>query len=349
MTFSQTYFGKPLNELSYDNIESFFLEEKVETNHIEFKSINQKEKIEAMLQPLRENICGFLNSDGGIIIWGAPEGKKVLTKKEKIFQCSLRPLNYLMEKDKLINKLCSEITPLPNTVKIQSLEKLNNYIYIIEVESSQYSPHQTSNHYFMRIDGQTRHAPHHYIEALFKKIRFPNIEGHIRLKTINNRGNTIYNGIKGNFYELHIGFMAFNWSVFQNEENVYARIISDIGQFQDSYGNMRMKYPSCGECTGEIAKILSYGEPMEFTERIFFNTNDFKESNLKSDFYFSIGGKYSPIKASYYQIDFERILNQKEVNINNCIIKKYSNVFLKDLDTETGNNRDEILKNLGMI
>ena len=28
----------------------------------------------------------------------------------------------------------------------------------------------------MRLDGQTRNAPHHYIEALFKQIKFPNLK-----------------------------------------------------------------------------------------------------------------------------------------------------------------------------
>ena len=38
MTYSKLYFGKELDEVSYEDIENFFVDEKDESNKIEFKS-----------------------------------------------------------------------------------------------------------------------------------------------------------------------------------------------------------------------------------------------------------------------------------------------------------------------
>jgi hypothetical protein len=58
----------------------------------------------------------FLNSDGGIIIWGAPKGKKVPDKKEKVFQGEPDMVDYLYEKDAFISKIADSITPTPRAI-----------------------------------------------------------------------------------------------------------------------------------------------------------------------------------------------------------------------------------------
>ena len=97
MPYSKLYFGKELNELTYENIEEFFLNEKEESDKIEFKSYHSKEEKN---HTEKENgiiraICALLNSEGGLIIWGAPVGQTVSEKKEKIFKGDLSPIDKL--------------------------------------------------------------------------------------------------------------------------------------------------------------------------------------------------------------------------------------------------------------
>ncbi len=100
MAYAKLYFNKELNELSYDDIENFFVIEKDESDKIEFKSYqtpeekNHTEKENGVIRA----ICGLLNSEGGLVIWGAPIGQTVPGKKEKIFKGILSPTDQLLEK-----------------------------------------------------------------------------------------------------------------------------------------------------------------------------------------------------------------------------------------------------------
>src|SRR3954466_7102658 len=156
----------------------------------------------------------MLNSEGGLIIWGAPRGIPVSGKKEKIYKGELSPLDALIEKDAFVSKVTNLITPSAKGIIFQRLEKGDKYVYLIEVQQSQYSPHQYHNTYYMRIDGQTRPAPHHYIEALFQKISYPNLEGKLILDAVSSQLDLLYTS-------LRIKIDISNKSMFQNEHDIY--------------------------------------------------------------------------------------------------------------------------------
>lgn len=103
------------------------------------------------------------------------------------------------------------------------------FVYILEVDQSPYSPHQVDDRYFMRLDGQTRPAPHQYIEALFRKITYPNLEGYVRLQKISSKEERHYI-----INEIEISLFIFNLSEIQNEHDVYLRLETSIGTFQNS-------------------------------------------------------------------------------------------------------------------
>mgnify|MGYP000881575833 FL=1 len=185
MNYSKNYFGKNLTELSYTDIENFFIEEKKESNSLEFKSYSTENgNLNKSIESITKGICAFLNSEGGILIWGAPKGIKRENRQEKVFIGDLSPVPELKEKDWLINKISDSITPLPIGVNVQTLDKNDSYVYVFEIQQSKYCPHQFKNTYYARLDGQTKPAPHYLIEALFKKITFPQIEGFIGLDKI---------------------------------------------------------------------------------------------------------------------------------------------------------------------
>jgi len=313
MSYTRQYFGKELNELRYEDIEDFFFDSKDESDKIEFKSYynldegTHREKESGVIRA----ICGLLNSEGGIIIWGAPIGQIVTGKKEKIFQGSLSPVDKLIEKDSFISRVTDLITPSPKGIKFQHLEKEGDNIYIIEVDQSFYSPHQFRNIYYMRIDGQTRPAPHHYIEALFRKVTFPRLQGYIKINSIKSNGDGCV---------VNISNIIFNMSKLQNEEDIYYRVIVTIGKFTKLGGGHggNMIYTSEGhELTNFNAKeTLYYNEPLTNSEDVVFNNQELMENNYKCEIFFYFGGKKSPLMTSKY-----------ELNLGNPFTKDMNNLF----------------------
>ena len=75
MKLSTQIFGvESIDQITEEMLIDYFKEEHEETDLLEFKSFydkkqgNYKEKESTVLK----NICAFLNSSGGIIVWGDP-------------------------------------------------------------------------------------------------------------------------------------------------------------------------------------------------------------------------------------------------------------------------------------
>lgn len=193
MDYSKIYFDKTINNLSFQDIVAFFIEPKEEYTKIEFKSFSaQYGNFNVNLEGVIRGICAMLNSEGGILIWGAPEGIVPTGQKEKIFQGNLTSVSDLKTKDWIINKISDSITPLPIGINVAILVENQNIVYVFEIQQSTYPPHQYKNTYYARLDGQTKPAPHYLIDALFKKITYPNIEGYISLDKISHNGSNYF-------------------------------------------------------------------------------------------------------------------------------------------------------------
>ena len=321
MTYSKLYFGKELIELTYVDIEKYFVDEKDESNKIEYKSYhnpdekNHTEKENGVIRA----ICGLINSEGGLVIWGAPIGLTVVDKKEKIFKGPLSPVDKLIEKDSFINRATDLITPSPKGIQFQRLEKDGKFLYIIEAEQSLYSPHQFRNIYYMRIDGQTKPAPHHFIEALFRKVTFPKLEGYIRIDNVKTDGTQ---------YILQLSYFIFNKSKLQNEHDIYSRLFVSIGKFAN-YGNSNSTYRfyrlEGHELTIPNAKAtLYYNEPIYETEMILFSPNELTQSNFECDILLHFGGKQSPLMVSKYKLSLRNIYTDKP---NSLMISMEENLY----------------------
>ena len=70
MDYCTTCFNKTLANLEYQDIENFFHEPREESTRLEFKSFPQKGDFNKCLEGVIIGICAFLNSEGGILIWG---------------------------------------------------------------------------------------------------------------------------------------------------------------------------------------------------------------------------------------------------------------------------------------
>ena len=342
MSYSEKIFGKELTELTFSDIENYFQEEKEESNIIEYKSYsatygNFNKNIEGIIR----GICAFLNSDGGILIWGAPEGQKVEGKQEKIFIGELSPIPELKEKDWFINKISDSISPLPVGINFHAIEKDRAYLYIFEVQKSTYNPHQFKNIYYARLDGQTKPAPHYLIEALFKKISFPHIEGFIKLIKI---------GTNGQNYFLNIAIYIFNFSQLQNEENVVFRLTCPQGiftnsrksRFQDKYG-----YKGHQLIYKDMIDVLHYGSPSRHSEILMFNSHELNaEYENKVDLLLTFGGKSSPLKSSEYKLDFSKINWENKETPNYLFEEINENRLFAEIQKEKNATRESILKSI---
>lgn len=302
MDYASNYFGKKLDELTYADIQAYFVDEKEETESIEFKSFPPGHGvIEKSLDGIKKGICAMLNSDGGIIIWGAPVGQDVPGKKEKIFKGNLAPVNQLIEKDKLINKISSAIIPLPVGVSVKILNNGADYVYVFEIQKSQYRPHQFQNLYYARLDGQSQPAPHYLIEALFRKISYPNLQGYIKLENLTHDGT---------YYYLDVSIFIFNVSELQNEEDVSFRLVCDHGIFTNAgVPDRQHMYSMNGHQLVHkgLINVLHFGQPNFHSERIIINPNELMKSNYRLGLFLTFGGKKSPLKISEYIIDLSRI------------------------------------------
>lgn len=148
MDYSSSFLGKKLGELLFSDVVNFFNGGRDESDIIEFKSYNRVHgNIETSIGGLQKVVTAMLNSNGGIVIWGAPEGRKVEGRKEKVFEGQLSTVNQRFEKDFLINKISQSIIPLPVGINVKILNENDDYVYVFEIQRSLYSPHQYQNVY----------------------------------------------------------------------------------------------------------------------------------------------------------------------------------------------------------
>jgi hypothetical protein len=300
MDYCITHFSKKLNELTISDIENYFEQERSETDQLEFKSLNPQGDLNEKYKGIQRSVCALLNSSGGLIIWGSPQGKKIGGKKEKVFQGNLTYFNEGLEKDKLISKISDLIIPLPIGIRVNVLQSSFGSIVVIEVDSSEYAPHQTEHIYYMRIDGQSRPAPHHYVEALFKKITYPRLGGYIKIENANATSKKIV---------LRFTMFVYNLSKLQNEHDLNCRILINNGNFvgYEYFIGADKYYPNGKELILSPAKsILFYGEPFHHVEEIEFPFETMSVSQQVT-IYFFFGGKTSPMMVSEYLISIKSI------------------------------------------
>lgn len=338
--YSYNYFGKDLNELTYSDIVDYFLTEREESDKIEFKAYHkQYGNFNKNFEGVVRGICAFLNSNGGILIWGAPLVNKI--NDVNIFQGELSPVVDLMEKDSLISKISDSITPLPVNVNIKIMENDNLYLYVFEIQQSDYSPHQFKNTYWARLDGQTKPAPHYLIDALFKKIRYPNIEGYINLDRFGNYGS-------GKVF-LEISIIIINFSEFQNEYDVSYRLLCPQAQFAGAEKQSESKhYDMQGHqfINKDFIKTLHFGAPDSTTQRLIFNLEELADNfNSEMDLVLIFGGKKSPLKFSEYKLDFSigRISGFAPVEL---FKSKVENILAVDKQKKLGTTRENLLETI---
>lgn len=190
MGLAKKILGKELELLGREDLEAFFFLPREETSILEFKSGEVK------VNSVFKEICAFLNTEGGLIIIGAPKEQKVGKTGKRICKGKLVPSRF-RDKEWLYSLVVANIVPEPTDLKIHEIKDQDDRFFVIEVEQSQHPPHQflTDGRYYIRINQEARPAPHGMVEALFFKFRKPQLQALLNIEQTERgveRRNDIY-------------------------------------------------------------------------------------------------------------------------------------------------------------
>lgn len=178
MSFIEKIFGKSAEKLSLTDIRNFFSTPQEESSVLEFKSGDVE------INSIFSEITAFLNTEGGLLIIGAPKEKAQEIGKNKIKMChGDLVLSKYKNKDSLYQKICSNIVPSPINLSITEFLTSEGNVFIIDIPQSMTPPHQcsTDGKYYLRLEREAKFAPHGIIEALFNKRRVPNLVSDIEI------------------------------------------------------------------------------------------------------------------------------------------------------------------------
>ena len=296
-TITQLTLGKRIEELNYADLTEYFKIPRKESDLREFKAfVGDAKGGEGGIQAVIKTICAFLNSEGGLLIWGAPIGKPPIPGAEMEFSGSLTHVKNDYGDDQLSDKVFDSLSPAPQDVKIRRLDNGKHRVYVFEVSRSPYAPHQIKEKgsYYFRFNATTKPAPHHFVEALMRKVSFPDIASYLKRATIQKIENKIL---------INCEILIVNHSVLQNEVDISLFASTTHGQFSGmgpfqgnstDYLNDQREIRKRG-----VAEILHYG--VIKWERLSIEAPlSMIDDELR--LVVSVAGRSSPVKASSYFI-----------------------------------------------
>ncbi len=171
MGISRTIFGKDIYDLELKDLEDFFSYSQEETSILEFKMGD------IQLEKVYIEVSAFLNTEGGILILGAP--KEVAINNIKISKGALTSCKNISSQDTLMRSIASNIVPSPIGIKVKTIELDSGKVYVLEIDQSFTPPHQVEGKYFIRLERDSKSAPHGIVEALFFKRQKSNLIGYV--------------------------------------------------------------------------------------------------------------------------------------------------------------------------
>jgi hypothetical protein len=297
--FCEEILGIAIDDVGYQDLEHYFQQERDETLFLEFKSYTNRPndtrgrdaKASEKIRGVIKAISALLNSNGGLVIWGAPEPKEISRGEKKVKMCqgSLTPVPDFNDRDAFISKIVSQISPLPQGIRMQPIQVQGGYVYLFEVPESQYKPHQYDGRYYVRNDTRTDAAPHHWVYALCRQVRYPELA--LSLKGISN-----YNSVSHDYISIEVTAEIENITEFVNDHEAYLKVYTPNG----GIGRTSLDKKATTVLFDNVAKILTYGLPIEFIFWVDIKRQSYPENQPFITIWF--GGKNSMVKKVTYKI-----------------------------------------------
>jgi len=247
MTFqSNMRFGKELKDLQLSDIQ-FLIDEKIdESQNLEYKQPTQDPQKDC--DNIAEVIASFLNTDGGIIVYGISE------KKDKEHRYPDKIMWSIFTKERLENLLVSRIQPWNEKIRIHRIENKGNPqegIFIIEAPRSNNPPHMSNHVYHQRLNFQTKAMEHESVYRAFQT-------SWIRRRDISkNVIEPLYSEIKSNCgcIRNYRGTLSRKYDiVVENRSYLYDQLGSLIRHKIDEFYDKLEKYSSI---LCEVRKLTS--------------------------------------------------------------------------------------------
>lgn len=161
MSFVKHIFNRESpEEIILKDIQSLIDNKIEEFLHLDYEAIPSKN---VSYDGLSEHISGFLNTSGGIAIFGLAEQKKRFP-----FELTWTRI----KKETVENNLFQKVQPWDEDIKIlpiQNPDDENLRIFIIYVPQSKNPPHMANHRYYLRLNFQTKPLGHEQVSAIFRQ------------------------------------------------------------------------------------------------------------------------------------------------------------------------------------
>lgn len=293
----QRVLGKTIDTLQYKDVVKYFKSPRKESETLEFKSYDLKDVKDSKEHERKvyETICAFLNSSGGLLIWGAPAGIKVSGEDEKTFSGELIHVKNDLEPDMLTDRINGRITPTPPIIRHTKLKGEGKQVYVIEVDKSSYAPHQIDGTYFVRLFGQTRKAPHYMVEAMMRRIVYPELRAGFRVLSVSSEGG-------GKTINFRVG--VSNQSRLQNEHDLIVAVTAYGGMFEHNVHDIhhtRTLHMNNQRMIKKTSLLTLHHGHIHIEQDSIKLPSSYFQDEVKIDV--AVGGRLSPWRVSTYLVD----------------------------------------------
>ncbi|GAB4035475.1 AlbA family DNA-binding domain-containing protein [Spirosoma jeollabukense] len=304
-SFAKIHIGKPLDDgINAEDLVTYFAVENDESLTLEFKSYYAKDKLS--LDGILRTVAAFLNSEGGLLVFGAPHDIAV-NDHYRTVKGDLTPIpSSITTKDSIIRAISDNISYMPTGIRVESvLMPGSGFVYLIEVQESSNKPHQYKKQYPVRLDGQSVAAPHYLVEALFKQERVSNLSLGIDLfPVVALANNTLYKSIINADMTINIE----SATPYDTDSNVYCSInllAGSEGAFYPLYSGQRTSLDAKTLFIQKVADMVAYGLPASEKIRLEIPTIKGFCDNPFTRILILYGASNRPTKSVAYEIEYQ--------------------------------------------
>lgn len=235
MSFIKHIFGKEsLDSIQKEDIDKLIEDEVEESQHLDYEEIPKKPKFERLV----EHVSGFLNTSGGIVMFGVSEQKNRIPKE--ITWSSIR-------KETVENNLYQKVEPWNENIEIVPIQNPaddSKRIFVISIPKSMNPPHMANHRYHVRLNFQTRPLGHEQVAAIFRQ--------HYLLKY--DLIHTVYGPIYGELASHYDKKRIAKWGT-----NEYKRVKNErlylLRQDDDLYFNLEIFYQRVSEWNAALKHV----------------------------------------------------------------------------------------------